>query len=52
MTGPHSEGFRRIDGVIGKLRYVKISIVIRQSDNRNMRDPMITCSVDKENVAD
>ena len=52
MTGPHFEGFRRIDGVTGKLRYGKISVVIRQSDNRNMRDPMITCSVDQEVVAD
>ena len=41
----------RIDGVIGKLRDGKLSVVIRQSGNRIIIDPMTTCSVEEEFVA-
>jgi hypothetical protein len=40
-----------IDGVIGKLRDGKLSVVVRQSGNRIIIDLMTTCSVEEEVVA-
>ena len=38
----------RIDGVIGKLRDGKPSVVVRRSGNRIIIDPMTTCSGEEE----
>lgn len=41
-----------VDGVIGKLRNGKLSVVVRQSGKRIIIDPMTTCSVEEEVVAE
>ena len=41
-----------IDGVIGKLCVGKLSVVVSQSGNRILVDPMTTCSVEEEVVAE
>ena len=42
----------RIDRVIGKLRDGKLFVVVRQSGNRIIIDPMTTCSAEEEVVAE